>query len=206
MPATRPSYPRRQPSPVRAVSCSAGLVILGPRGGREAANRRRRTPGAHGSGASHFAGRVSVPAVPILFSDDWLRHARSGKQVTAAASDSGAAPAAGTLASSAYPHNTSLGGVGFQPARRPLAFGATTPQRAGCPSHHGLQRQRTAAGTATEAGAAISSGSGTATEAGHGVRFRGRSRSWTEPLRVPLTQRQRRSGTIPLERTRGPVG
>jgi hypothetical protein len=46
--------------------------------------------------------------------------------------------ASGPLARSAHPNTSPLGGVGFQPAQRPRAFGAAAPRRARCPSHHGL--------------------------------------------------------------------
>jgi hypothetical protein len=51
----------------------------------------------------------------------------------------GSATESATANSTTYLSTTILGGVGFQPAQRPLAFGAA--RRAGCPSHHGLQRQ-----------------------------------------------------------------
>jgi hypothetical protein len=46
--------------------------------------------------------------------------------------------ASGPLARSAHPNTSPLGGVGFQPAQRPRAFGAAAPRRPRCPSHHGL--------------------------------------------------------------------
>jgi hypothetical protein len=79
MPGTRPLCPRRQASLVGDFSSSVGHVILGPREAREGAHRLRgafRGPRDAEPVISPVAFRS--PACRSSFSDDWLRHERSG--------------------------------------------------------------------------------------------------------------------------------
>jgi hypothetical protein len=106
------------------------------------------------------------PACRFFFIDDWLRHARTGESH----------PAPAPIARIAHPDTTPVGGVGFPPAQRLLAFGAAAPQRAGCPSHHGLRRRRQRQRQGRRQRQQAAPGTGAVTETGHGPRFRCRSR------------------------------
>jgi hypothetical protein len=114
----------------------------------------------------------------------------------------------------------SSGGVGFQPAHGPPAFGETAARRAGCPPHHGKHRQgsggypapprevRTAQrqGLRQKQRQQAAPGPGTATVPGHG--FRSRSRSRTEPTlstTIPRIWRQRQ-GLRQVQRQRAAPG
>jgi hypothetical protein len=113
---------------------------------------------------------------------------RSRAAVAAAAPGAGSATAT-AAARDRYGHGNRarlrwiLGGVGFQPAHGPPAFGVTTARRAGCPPHHGKRRQEIGgypvpprAVQSPAAGTAAAAGSGTASSAGdrygHGYRSR----------------------------------
>jgi hypothetical protein len=87
LPARRDTgtFSRTAHPPVREFSCSAGPVILVPRGAREGANRRCGSLGAHGSGARRPPVASRFDALRDLFSGAWLRHARYGRPRSAAA-------------------------------------------------------------------------------------------------------------------------
>jgi hypothetical protein len=83
LPARRDTgtFSRTAHPPVREFSCSAGPVILVPRGAREGANRRCGSLGAHGSGARRPPVASRFDALRDLFSGAWLRHARYGEDL-----------------------------------------------------------------------------------------------------------------------------
>jgi hypothetical protein len=64
---------------------------------------------------------------------------RLTEPVRTPAPDASHSEASAPLARIAHPNTSALGGVGFQPAQRPRAFGAAAPRRARCPSHHRLR-------------------------------------------------------------------
>jgi hypothetical protein len=79
------TFSRTAHPPVREFSCSAGPVILVPRGAREGANRRCGSLGAHGSGAWRPPVAPRPDALRDVFSGAWLRHAPCGRPRSAAA-------------------------------------------------------------------------------------------------------------------------
>jgi hypothetical protein len=85
MPGTRSSCPRRQPSPLRDVSCSAGYVIFAPRGAMKWRIGDVGRPGPTGAVPAISPVAFRSPAFRTLFSDDWLRHARFGEPAIGAA-------------------------------------------------------------------------------------------------------------------------
>jgi hypothetical protein len=73
------TFSRTARPPVRAITCSAESVILGPQGAREGANRRGAAFGALGSGAWRPPVASRPDASQDIFSGAWLRHARYGE-------------------------------------------------------------------------------------------------------------------------------
>jgi hypothetical protein len=79
------TFSRTARPPLRAITCPAESVILGPQGAREGANRRGAAFGAHGSGAWRPPIASRSEALRGLFSGAWLRHARFAEPRLAAA-------------------------------------------------------------------------------------------------------------------------
>jgi hypothetical protein len=65
-----------------------------------------------------------------------------------------------------------LGGVGFQPAHGPPAFGETVARRAGCPPHHGKHRHRRSVGSSGSDRVSVRGSGSVGDRDGHGFRSR----------------------------------
>jgi hypothetical protein len=65
--------------PLRAFSCSAGCLVLGPRGAMKWRIGGVGRPGPTGAGRPISPVAFRSPACRFFFSDDWLRHAHSGE-------------------------------------------------------------------------------------------------------------------------------
>jgi hypothetical protein len=160
------------------------------RQGQRQHQRQQTVPGSGTVSGIRPRPRPRSP-VTVTVTDEAAPHPRNSTTGTAAGTAS--ASSRGPLRSRL---RWILGGVGFQPAHEPSAFGETAARRAGCPPHHGkqrlgqlqLQRQQTAsaAGTATATADSVGARDGfrnpdTATVPGHGDGH-GRGRSSPEKL------------------------
>jgi hypothetical protein len=101
LPARRDTgtFSRTAHPPVREFTCSEEHSILGPRGARERRYRREARLEAHGSGASRFAGCVSIAGMALLLQRR-LAPPRAFRRTsfTAPAPDAAAAADQGALA------------------------------------------------------------------------------------------------------------
>jgi hypothetical protein len=141
--ARRASLPARRPAVARGVrrprSVSATSRRLdGLLGGCDARSRKA-IPGSAPHGIVPIETRTPAAQYRVLHARRYATSQCSVELAPAAAAGSAAATGPAPLACVATPSTTSLGGVGFQPAQRPLAFGAAAPRRAGCPLRHGLR-------------------------------------------------------------------